>query len=173
MFPLTPRNLLIAVCLLILGGCSYLPEISRQPTVFNPFPQLTKVAVVPFFNLSTEPSADGRQFATAYAAELQSVPGFEVVPVGVAGGVRFVNDSTATNIEAALTAIESFGTGVVAIVGGRYKGGDFRMLGGALASRGATVVANRHHGSLHRGREELCCSCRRSSSDGAPQCARG
>ncbi len=84
MFPLTPRNLLIAVCLLILGGCSYLPEISRQPTVFNPFPQLTKVAVVPFFNLSTEPSADGRQFATAYAAELQSVPGFEVVPVGVA-----------------------------------------------------------------------------------------
>ncbi|MBL9083509.1 MAG: hypothetical protein JNK76_16960 [Planctomycetales bacterium] len=83
MFPLNPRNLLIAVCLVILGGCAYLPEVSRQPTFFNPFPQLTKIAVVPFFNLSAEPSADGRQFALAYAAELQMVPGFEIVPVGV------------------------------------------------------------------------------------------
>jgi hypothetical protein len=49
----------------------------------NPFPQLSKVAVAPFFNLSTEPSVDGRQFAEAYGNELQAIPGFEVVPVGV------------------------------------------------------------------------------------------
>jgi len=83
MLRLNWRNLLIAICLLILGGCAGLPEISRQPTVFNPFPQLTKVAVVPFFNLSTERSADGRQFAAAYAAELQMIPGFDVTPIGV------------------------------------------------------------------------------------------
>lgn len=83
MLRLSWRNLLIAICLLILGGCAGLPEISRQPTVFNPFPQLTKVAVIPFTNLSPEPSADGRQFAAAYAAELQVVPGFEVVPIGI------------------------------------------------------------------------------------------
>jgi hypothetical protein len=83
MLRLSWRNLLIAICLLILGGCTGLPEISRQPTVFNPFPQLTKIAVVPFFNLSAEPSVDGRQFAAAYAAELQVVPGFDVVPIGV------------------------------------------------------------------------------------------
>lgn len=51
--------------------------------VRNPFPQLAKVAVVPFINHSAEPAADGRQFALAYAGELQSIPGFEVVPISV------------------------------------------------------------------------------------------
>jgi hypothetical protein len=77
------RYALIVVCLVILGGCQWLPEISREPQVFNPFPQLSRVAVAPFFNLSAEPTVDGRQFALAYAAELQSIPGFEVIPVGV------------------------------------------------------------------------------------------
>ncbi len=62
----------------------FLPEIAHQPTLHNPFPQLSKVAIVPFFNLSTEKTLDGRQFALAYFNELQLVPGFEVVPVGVA-----------------------------------------------------------------------------------------
>lgn len=60
-----------------------MPEISRQPTVHNPFPQLQKVAVAPFFNLSTEPTVDGRHVALAYFNELQTVPGFEVIPIGV------------------------------------------------------------------------------------------
>jgi hypothetical protein len=68
--------------LILLAGCGLLPEIAHQPTYHNPFPQLTKVAVAPFFNLSTEPTVDGRQFANAYFHELQSIPGFEVVPVG-------------------------------------------------------------------------------------------
>lgn len=69
---------------IMLAGCqAFLPEIARQPSVYNPFPQLSKVAVAPFFNLSTEPSVDGREFAAAYYDQLQSVPGFEVVPVGV------------------------------------------------------------------------------------------
>ena len=51
--------------------------------VHNPFPQLSKIAIAPFFNLSTEPTVDGRQFAQAYFNELQSIQGFEVVPVGV------------------------------------------------------------------------------------------
>ena len=62
-------------------------------------------------------------------------------PVSDIGGVRFVNDSKATNIEAALRAIESFGTGLVVILGGRFKGGDFGELRAALLERGATVVA--------------------------------
>jgi hypothetical protein len=77
------RYTFIAVCIAILGGCQWLPTISREPTVFNPFPQLSRVAVVPFFNLSAEPSVDGRQFALSYAAEVQAIPGFEVIPVGV------------------------------------------------------------------------------------------
>ncbi|MFO7691751.1 MAG: UDP-N-acetylmuramoyl-L-alanine--D-glutamate ligase [Vicinamibacterales bacterium] len=57
------------------------------------------------------------------------------------GGVRFVNDSKATNVDAARQAIETFGRGLVVIMGGRFKGGDLRLLRPALASRGATVVA--------------------------------
>ena len=62
-------------------------------------------------------------------------------PVAEIGGVRFVNDSKATNVEAALRAIESFPTGLVVIVGGRFKGGNFADLGDALRQRRASVVA--------------------------------
>jgi UDP-N-acetylmuramoylalanine--D-glutamate ligase len=62
-------------------------------------------------------------------------------PAGQIGPIRFVNDSKATNVEAARRSIESFDSGVVAIIGGRYKGGDFGDLRGALASRGRAVVA--------------------------------
>ncbi len=69
----------------VLGsGCTLVPQLAHQPTVRNPFPELSRVAVVPFFNLSTERTVDGRQFAIAYYNELQLVPGFEVVPLGVA-----------------------------------------------------------------------------------------
>ncbi|QDT18189.1 hypothetical protein [Alienimonas californiensis] len=54
-----------------------------QTAVVNPAPNLPVVAVAPFLNLSAEPSTDGRRFALAYATELQQVPGFEVIPVGV------------------------------------------------------------------------------------------
>ena len=53
------------------------------------------------------------------------------------GGVRFVNDSKATNIESARRAIESFDGGVVAIMGGRFKGGDFADLRDAAGARAA------------------------------------
>lgn len=69
--------------ILLLPGCRFLPEIAHQPALHNPFPQLSTVAIVPFFNQSTEPTVDGRQFALAYFNELQLVPGFEVVPVDV------------------------------------------------------------------------------------------
>ena len=68
---------------LVLNGCMLLPSQERQPSVHNPFPQIARVAVAPFFNLSTDPTLDGRQVATAYFNELQLVQGFEVVPVGV------------------------------------------------------------------------------------------
>jgi len=76
--------MLAGMALVGTTGCSLvIPDISHQPVVHNPFPQLSKVAVAPFFNQSDEPTVDGRVFAMAYYAELQSVPGFEVVPLGV------------------------------------------------------------------------------------------
>jgi UDP-N-acetylmuramoylalanine--D-glutamate ligase len=79
-------------------------------------------------------------------AMLEALRGFRglphvMEPAGEISGVRFVNDSKATNVEAARRSIESFDRGVVAIIGGRYKGGNFGDLRGALASRGRAVVA--------------------------------
>ena len=56
-------RLLVVLVLVPWTGCCFLPEIAHQPTLHNPFPQLSTVAVVPFFNQSTEPTVDGRQFA--------------------------------------------------------------------------------------------------------------
>jgi len=56
-------------------------------------------------------------------------------------GIRFVNDSKATNVGAAARSIESFEGGVVVILGGRFKGGEFADLRGIAAERVAGVVA--------------------------------
>jgi len=61
--------------------------------------------------------------------------------VGEAQGVRFVNDSKATNVDAALRSIESFDDGLVAIIGGRFKGGDLGLLREPLRKRAKAVVA--------------------------------
>ena len=81
--------------------------------------------------------------AAAMTRAVSSFTGLEhaLEPVAEIGGVRFVNDSKATNIAAARRAIESFGEGVVVIMGGKFKGGDFRDLAEPLAARRATVVA--------------------------------
>jgi UDP-N-acetylmuramoylalanine--D-glutamate ligase len=76
------------------------------------------------------------------AQALDGFTGLEHVmePVGQRGGVRFVNDSKATNVDAAARSIESFDK-VVAIVGGKYKGGDFSDLAAPLRAHGRAVVA--------------------------------
>jgi UDP-N-acetylmuramoylalanine--D-glutamate ligase len=93
--------------------------------------------------------------AAATAARLMGVPvqairravasfqGLEHVleRVAVVEGVAFYNDSKATNVDAALKSIESFATPVLAILGGRYKGGDFAALAPALARHGKAVLA--------------------------------
>ncbi len=61
--------------------------------------------------------------------------------VAEVGGVRFVNDSKATNVESALRSIESFDRGLVLIAGGRFKGGDLRRLRAPLKGRATAVVA--------------------------------
>jgi UDP-N-acetylmuramoylalanine--D-glutamate ligase len=79
----------------------------------------------------------------AMAKALQGFRGLEhtMEPAGEVRGVRFVNDSKATNVEAARRSIESFPRGVVAIVGGRFKGGDLTQLREPLAASGTAVIA--------------------------------
>jgi UDP-N-acetylmuramoylalanine--D-glutamate ligase len=59
---------------------------------------------------------------------------------GEVRGVRFVNDSKATNVESALRSIESFEGGLVPIMGGRFKGGDLGLLRLPLAARAKALV---------------------------------
>jgi UDP-N-acetylmuramoylalanine--D-glutamate ligase len=79
----------------------------------------------------------------AMTAAVKSFGGLEHAMELVAdvAGVRFVNDSKATNVESARRAIESFDRGLVAIIGGRFKGGDLRELRDPLAVRARGVVA--------------------------------
>jgi UDP-N-acetylmuramoylalanine--D-glutamate ligase len=81
--------------------------------------------------------------STAMTTALRGFRGLPHVmePVGNIGAVRFVNDSKATNVEAARRSIESFPGGVVALVGGRFKGGDLRQLREPLAASGRAVIA--------------------------------
>jgi UDP-N-acetylmuramoylalanine--D-glutamate ligase len=81
--------------------------------------------------------------AEAMTRAVEGFTGLEhaLEPVIEVGGIRFVNDSKATNVEAARRSIESFGAGLVAIIGGRFKGGDLSVLRPALEARHATVVA--------------------------------
>lgn len=80
--------------------------------------------------------------AASLAAHLAGVPA-EAIAAGVRsfkavehrlefvaeiGGVRFYNDSKATNVDAALRALQSFTEPVHIILGGKDKGGDFTAL---------------------------------------------
>ncbi|MBP6716937.1 MAG: UDP-N-acetylmuramoyl-L-alanine--D-glutamate ligase [Acidobacteria bacterium] len=80
------------------------------------------------------------------AAMQQAVESFQGLAhalqrVAVVNGVQFINDSKATNIASATRAIESFDRGLVVIIGGKYKGGDFGDLAEPLRARGASVIA--------------------------------
>lgn len=77
------RILLLTCLMLACMGCQLIPDVAHQPVVHNPFPQIHRVAVAPFINLSDEETVDGEQFAEAYFAELQGVPGFEALPPNV------------------------------------------------------------------------------------------
>jgi UDP-N-acetylmuramoylalanine--D-glutamate ligase len=79
----------------------------------------------------------------AIASAVEAFRGLEhaMELAGAVAGVEFVNDSKATNVAAARHAFESVPGNLVAILGGRYKGGDFRDLRAAVAGRARALVA--------------------------------
>jgi UDP-N-acetylmuramoylalanine--D-glutamate ligase len=56
------------------------------------------------------------------------------------GGVKYYNDSKATNVDATLKAVEAFAGGVHLILGGKDKGSDYRVLESLLRERVKTVI---------------------------------
>ncbi len=69
--------------ILLMAALSVTGCVVVDVGVTNPNPNISTVAVAPFFNQSAEKTVDGRRFAQAYFTELQKTPGYQVVPVGV------------------------------------------------------------------------------------------
>jgi UDP-N-acetylmuramoylalanine--D-glutamate ligase len=66
----------------------------------------------------------------ALAEGLRSFPGVthRLEEAGMVGGVTYVNDSKATNVEATLTALNAYPERTHLILGGRDKASDYRRL---------------------------------------------
>lgn len=62
-------------------------------------------------------------------------------PVGVVGGVRWINDSKATNVAAARCALAAADGPLVLLLGGHEKGEDFGVLAPALRDKARLVLA--------------------------------
>lgn len=60
--------------------------------------------------------------------------------VGEVGGVRFFNDSKATNPQSTITALQSFAAPVLLLAGGYDKGADFSCLAPVVSKKAAHVV---------------------------------
>ena len=56
------------------------------------------------------------------------------------GGVDFINDSKATNVDATLKALESLSGSVILIMGGRFKGGNYEVLRPQIKAKVKTLI---------------------------------
>lgn len=56
------------------------------------------------------------------------------------GGVRYYNDSKATNVDATLKALEAFPGRILVILGGKDKGSDYTLLQGALREKAVLAL---------------------------------
>jgi UDP-N-acetylmuramoylalanine--D-glutamate ligase len=100
-------------------------RLMRRDEVLLPGPHnLANVLAALATVLPLEPSAD------VLRQVLRTYRGLEhrLEPAGEVAGVRFVNDSKATNTDSLRVALQSFPEPVVLIAGGRDKGQDFRPL---------------------------------------------
>ncbi|TCO76198.1 UDP-N-acetylmuramoyl-L-alanine--D-glutamate ligase [Chromatocurvus halotolerans] len=104
---------------------------------FDDLMPVTEIALAGRHNLANALAAVaiGHSAGLPMAAMLSALRDFQGLPhrcqlVAVHRGVRWVNDSKATNVGAARAAIEGMGQGrnLVLIAGGRGKGGDFTDL---------------------------------------------
>src|SRR5207253_675452 len=55
-------------------------------------------------------------------------------------GVKFYNDSKATNVDAAIKSLEAFTNGVIVILGGKDKGSDYAPLASLVRERCEHVI---------------------------------
>jgi UDP-N-acetylmuramoylalanine--D-glutamate ligase len=78
----------------------------------------------------------------AIAEAVRTFPGVEhrLEFVAEIGGVRYYNDSKATNVDATLKALEAFPGRILVILGGKDKGSDYSVLQNALRERSVLAL---------------------------------
>jgi len=78
----------------------------------------------------------------AIADAVRTFPGVEhrLEFVAEIGGVRYYNDSKATNVDATVKALEAFPGRIVVILGGKDKGSDYSVLQDALRERSVLAL---------------------------------
>ena len=78
----------------------------------------------------------------AIAEAMRTFPGVEhrLEFVAEIGGVRYYNDSKATNVDATLKALEAFPGRILVILGGKDKGSDYSVLQNALRERSVLAL---------------------------------
>ncbi|MGY8767393.1 MAG: hypothetical protein ACKVH8_03020 [Pirellulales bacterium] len=101
--------------LFLFAGCAAFPDVHEQPQYHNPFPQLSKIAIVPFSNQSDVPTLNSEDVTIGYYGELQKIPGFEVVPVGVVRRVMEANGKYPTTIDEIRALGKQLGADVVVV----------------------------------------------------------
>jgi len=87
----------LAALVVFQAGCMAFPDVVHEPTYHNPFPQLSRVAVLPFNNLSGYDHIHPDQFALAYYNELQKIPGFVVTPMKAVNQVMLAEQITVSS----------------------------------------------------------------------------
>lgn len=139
---------------------SMLDEVSRGAFIRNeeivlrldgkdePLMGMDEISLKGKHNLSNSLAAAlaGRVNEISKEAIRESLMTFEGVEhrleqVRVLNGVRYINDSKATNINAVWYALQSIKTPVVLIIGGQDKGNDYRELSDQIKKKVHTVIA--------------------------------
>ena len=79
---------------------------------------------------------------SAIASAVSSFPGVEhrIEFVRELNGVKYYNDSKATNVDATLKAVDAFDGGLWIILGGKDKGGSYAPLSEPLQAKGKTAL---------------------------------
>lgn len=103
-------RLTLFIALLLPSGC-----LIVDTGVINPVPAMSTIAVAPFFNLSQEPSVDARRFALAYFTELQKVPGYEVIPLGITEQLIVDLQLDINDVEDVLTLANELGVDAIVV----------------------------------------------------------
>lgn len=109
-------------------------DLSGTPMGQAPNPENAAAAI-----LAAQAAGCPRASSKAVLADFRSLP-HRMTLVAEIDGVRYIDDSKATNIGAVCAALDSIAGPVVLIAGGRDKGGDYELLAALVREKVKTLL---------------------------------